>query len=121
MPGLDDPQNLFPRTCHGSELVCILCSRPIVDGTSAPTTDGFHVHIRCADAQAVQAFAKRQRYALIHAWGWGLVIWGWIVGGSHWILAAVVAGAVLHPILHHCWWRIVFRLRWKVRGQRTED
>jgi len=85
-------QHLRSRAHDGSAHVCVLCGQPIIDGRGAPTTDGFHVHIRCADAQAIQAFKKRQCYALIHAGGWGLVIGGWAAGGSHWMLAAAGGG-----------------------------
>ncbi len=106
-------QSLLSRAQPGSALVCILCGQPIVDGRGAPTTDGRHVHIRCADAQATQAFKRRQWYALFHLGAWGLGLGSWIVGGSHWMLAVVVIGAVLHPVLHRRWWRIAFRLRRK--------
>jgi hypothetical protein len=34
-----------------------------------------------------------------------------MVGGNHWMLAMVIVGAALHPILHRRWWQIAFRLR----------
>jgi hypothetical protein len=118
--GMLDPweqQYLRSRTHDRSAHVCVLCGQPIVDGRGAPTTDGFHVHIRCADAQAVQAFARRQCYALIHVGTWGLVIWGWAAGGSHWMIGAAVVGAALHPILHRRWWRVAFR---RTRGMKAK-
>jgi hypothetical protein len=102
------------HTAHGAQpMACILCGQPIADGPGAPTTDGYRVHIRCADAQAAQAFKRRQRYALIHAGVWGVVVgvWGlgigdWGLDGIHWMFI-VVAGAALHVIMHRRWWQQV--------------
>jgi hypothetical protein len=97
---------------------CVICSRPLADEPTIPTTTGSTVHIRCAEQQA-RAAARRRTLnagitaailagllALTGAFGIG----GWGLG------AALVLVVVVHVRINHRWWRYTVqsaRLWWR--------
>ena len=102
---------------------CAICGQLVQPGDAhVPTTDGGVVHAVCADREARTAWARRRRWALLHA----LVVvilcaplpW---TGAQYWLLMLLGTGAITHPLLHRrAWYYLVRDLGAWLHKQRLE-
>jgi hypothetical protein len=88
-------------------MTCTLCGQPI-DGTTpaVPTSEGQHVHIRCADRAARVANRARAIQAGITALGLAGLL---LLTMFHWsgviLMLLFALSLALHVALNHHWWR----------------
>ncbi len=112
---------------------CVICSRPLADGLTIPTTSGGTVHVRCAERQARGAARRRTLRAGITAallagllamtaalgiagWGLGAEFGGLRTEGwGVWAVLAVLLIAA-HILINRRWWHYTVqsaRLWWR--------
>ena len=87
---------------------CAICHRDIQAGAEAwvSTSDGFIVHVACADYEAIRAWAQRQRQALLDAAILVALLVDVLVlfGTTIVSCAAGVFGVAVHIAVHQHWW-----------------
>lgn len=92
-------------------MCCAICGHLVHPGeASVATREGTRVHVACADREAAAAWARRRRWALLHAL---VVIIGvaalLVIGTKPWLLILIATGVLAHPPIHRRWWHYITR------------
>jgi hypothetical protein len=106
---------------------CVLCHQQLKPSdrilrTAGEGEDGL-AHLACAELHAAEATARDRRWALVSGIIFvGVILTAWVVlKTTLWLLVLVIAGIVLHVVLHRRWWYYARRdlARWMVLGGRS--
>jgi hypothetical protein len=93
-------------------ICCALCGQDVqAHEASVSTSDGQIAHVTCADAEAVQAWIRRERWAVGQGCGSliAIIMLSAAYGPEDWVVVVAISSIALHMLIHRRFWYFVLR------------